>query len=127
MGLCCFQWMSAETSIERTIYQYCSSLPNLDVHSLLCSNIIDLTCSRTKKLFSAEVWNDFEARFPNIPPSRLELDEGLGVYPLVLDSLTSLLDQLPRPSPVTTPTQDWLFNLCYGLSDLHSIPYNTSY
>lgn len=121
------QWMSGGTSIERTIYQHCCSLPELDVHSHLCSNIIDLTCPHTKKLFSAEVLSDFEAQFPELPPSRLEFIEGLGVYPMTLGNLASLLEQMQRPSSVTTPTQDWLFHLCYGLSKLHSIPYNTSY
>ena len=99
-----------DTSIERTIYDYCCTLPDLDVNPLLCSNFIDLTCPRAKKLFSAEVWNGFEAQFPDLPASRLEFVEGLGVYPMTLDNLVFLLDQMPHPSSVSTTTQDWLFH-----------------
>ena len=121
MGRSDFDWIVHETSIERTIYQYCCSLPDLAVHSLLCSNIIDLTCPRAKKLFSAEVWSDFEAQFPALPPSTLEVIEGLGVHPMTLDSLASLLAQMPRPSSVTPAMQHWLFNVCYGLSEPHPL------
>ena len=117
--------MYHDTSIERTIYDYCCTLPNLDVNSLLCSNIIDLTCVRAKKLFSAEVWDGFEAQFPDLPVSRLEFTEGFGVYPMTLDNLACLIHQLLHCSPGITTEQEWMFSVCYALSEPHAISFNT--
>ena len=80
-----------------------------------------MTCPRVKELFSAEVWSDFEARFPPLPPSRLEVIEGLeGLNgPLTLDCMASLLHQMPHHSHAATAEEDWVYNVCSALSEPH--------
>ena len=114
MGLSKLQWQIGKSSVERTLFKFCKTIPRLSTESLPCSNIVDPTDADIQNLFTPEQWAEITSTIPDLHESDLQIIDGLDQVQ-TLEDLSQVIQNTPHSSPTATPEQTWQVSICMKL------------